>query len=113
MKAITTKIIITSIRAKADGSLGFSAETPEYSIEDKIVFMGLQNQNVTALFQPSDEEVEETVTVDKDVENKTQSQRLRAVLFLLWKSRGSEGEFRTFYHEQLERIINKVKSLLE
>ena len=113
MKAINTKLIITSIRSKADGSLGFSAETPEYTIEEKVAFMGLQNQNLTALFEPMDEETEDTVYVDKDVENKTQSQRLRAVLFLLWKTRGSEGEFRDFYHQQLENIITKVKTLLE
>lgn len=113
MKAISTPLIITSIRSRKDGSLGFSAETPEYTVEEKVAFMNLQNQNVKALLTPTDYKVEEEIIVDKDVENKTQAQRIRSVLFLIWKQEGEQGEFSDYYKNKTEKYINYLKDKLD
>jgi hypothetical protein len=47
---------------------------------------------------------------DKD---KTPSKRLRSVLFILWKQKGSVGDFEVYYREQVEKIITKIKSMLD
>lgn len=40
---------------------------------------------------------------------KSQSQRLRAVLYRLWESKGSLGNFETYYINQTEKIIEQIK----
>lgn len=45
--------------------------------------------------------------------SKTQSQRLRAVLFRQWEQWGSVGEFDTFYRNEMKRIIDQEKDKLE
>lgn len=113
MKAINVNIIINSIRSRKDKSIGFSAETPELTALEKVAFMEMQGLNVKALFEPLDELTEDVLEVDKDLETKSQAQRIRSVLFILWKQRGEQGEFRDFYRDQTEKIINKIKGLLD
>lgn len=113
MKAIKTQIIINSIRSRRDGSLGFSAETPELTSEEKVAFMNLQGQSLNALFEPTEYPIVDEIEIDRDVDNKTQSQRIRSVLFLIWKQQGEHGDFRDFYHAKTEKYINYLKEKLE
>lgn len=43
---------------------------------------------------------------------KSPSQRQRAVLFLLWKQSGSKGLFDSFYRQEMEKIIEHYKDKL-
>ena len=43
---------------------------------------------------------------------KSPSQRLRAVLFLLWEQQGSWGDFDTWYKAKIEEIIEHFKGKL-
>lgn len=113
MKAIQTPIIITSIRSRKDGSLGFTCETPEYTPNERVTLMELQGVNVKAVFTPSDEPKEETITVNTDIQNKSQSQRIRAVLFRLWQQSGQTQSFEVYYNEKTEKYIEHLKSFLE
>lgn len=45
--------------------------------------------------------------------DKTPSQRLRAVLYVLWERKGSNGEFEVFYVASMEKFINRIKQELE
>ena len=113
MKAIKTNIIINSIRSKRDSSLSFSAETPELTSQEKVAFMDLQGQSLNTLFEPTEYPIEDEIEIEKDVDNKTQAQRIRAILFLIWKQQGEQGEFRDFYHAKTEKYINYLKEKLE
>jgi len=113
MKSIQTPIIITSIRSRKDGSLGFSSETPEYTVEEKVAFMTLQNQNVEATFKPTDHRVDEEIKVDKEPGSKSQAQRMRSVYYLVWKQKGEPGNFNDYYFNKTEKIINYLKGKLE
>ena len=44
---------------------------------------------------------------------KTQSQRLRAVLYKCWVNDGSSGKFDAYYRQQTERIIEHYKAKLD
>jgi hypothetical protein len=47
-------------------------------------------------------------------ETKSMSQRLRNVLFLLHKQDGGDNEsFKTYYQQQMERLINHFKSRID
>lgn len=113
MKAVSFTSIITSIRSKVDGSLSLTVHTPELSIEDKVMIMSLQNVVCDALFQPQEEEFPEIHKVENKIEGKTPSQRLRGSLFVLWKKKGIEEDFFTWYRQQMDAIINQIKLKIE
>ena len=113
MKTISVQAIITSIRAKVDRSLGLSMSTPELSDEDKVEFMKLQGRVIMAVLTPLDEKNVPAYKIDRAVENKTPSQRIRGVLYILWEQLGMKGDFNDFYREQMEKIIDSIKAKLD
>ena len=64
--------------------------------------------------QMNKEEIEELDAVELDLydEPKSQSQRLRNVLYKVWK-RTEQGEFKEFYKAETEKIINHYKNKLD
>lgn len=112
MKAITCPVILTGCATKADGSLSLRFTTPELKPDEKVAFMELQNLNLKLLLQPDGEQVESLKDVRGDFEGKTPGQRLRAVLFILWKQEDGEGDFEAFYRKKMESIIEFVKGKL-
>lgn len=113
MKKINLQLIITGIRAKVDGSLGLTVSTPEMSVEDKVEVMKLQRQVVDALLTPMDEPNVEDYKIDKEIEQKSPGQRLRAVIYVWWEQSGTSEEWEPFYKRQMERIIDRVKDKLD
>jgi len=61
------------------------------------------------------DEIEELDNIDLDVydEPKSQSQRLRNVLYILWKQDGEKGDFKKYYKQKTEEIIQHFKNKLE
>lgn len=113
MKQIETNLIITGIRSKVDGSLGISATTPELTPEEKAEFMRLQGVNLKALFSPLDEKNAPKYVIDKEIETKTPSNRLRNTLYVLWEQEEARGEFDEFYKKYMEKFIDAVKERLQ
>lgn len=113
MKAIEMQAIITGVRAKVDGSLGLSVATPELTPLEKAEVMGLQGQNLVCLLTPLDEKHAPLYKVDKEMESKTPSQRLRGVLYVYWESQGAKGDFDDFYKKYLNSIIESIKAKLD
>jgi hypothetical protein len=111
MKAIKTKVIISGIRSKVDRSLGISLSTPELTTEERSEFMELQSVECMALFEPISEKVN-LLEIKGEVSTKTQSQRMRAVIFLLWKQENENGTFEEFYRLKTEQIIDWLKQKL-
>jgi hypothetical protein len=64
--------------------------------------------------QLNHDEIEELDAVELDLydEPKSQSQRLRNVLYKLW-AQDQKGEFKEFYRHQTERIIQHYKDKLD
>jgi len=112
MKAVSTQAHITSIRSRRDKSLGFSVETPELTSDEKVAFMNLQGVNLKMLIEP-EEGGEEVVDVQKDIESKTQSQRIRSIIYILWKQDGEPGEFPDYYHAKTEKYIEFLKEKIQ
>lgn len=113
MKSISTEAIFTGFRSKADRSLGFSGVTPELTNEQKALFFDLQNINVNLIIIPTDEPNSPEYKVDKKINVKSQSQRIRAVLFVLWKKEGEIGDFEAFYHNEMEKLIELLKQRID
>lgn len=113
MKTIFTQAIITGVRSKVDRSLGLTIATPELSTQEKALFMEMQGLNTEMTIKPLEEKTEGIEKIDKDVNTKTQSQRLRVVLFVYWKQLGEKETFEDFYRTQTEKMIDHWKSKLE
>ncbi len=111
MKRIQVNTIITGIRAKVDGSLGLTLSTPELNPDEKVAFMQLQNMDCKCLFEPVGEK-SDLLEVKGETETKTSSQRLRAVIYILWDQTGKTGDFETFYKQKMEQIIDWIKQKL-
>lgn len=112
MKTLETQAIITGVRSKVDGSLGLTMSTPELNVEEKAEVMRLQGHNLVCLFKPLDEKQAPTYKIDKALETKTPSNRLRNVLYVLWEQGGAKGEFDEYYKRQMEKIIDSIKGNL-
>ncbi len=113
MRAIRTEAQLTSFRSRADHGVGFSGVTPELTATEKCALFDLQNVLVEMLVYPKDAKDAEVVEVRKELDGKTYSQRLRGVLFLLWKQEGEKDNFETFYAFRMERLIDQVKLKLD
>ncbi len=61
------------------------------------------------------DEVEELDNLDTELYDKpkTQSQRLRNVMFKVWDAKGRKGEFKEFYRQETEKIINHYKTKID
>lgn len=113
MNAMTLQVVLTGASSRVDGSLGLRFATPELTAKEKADFFELQNRNLKMLLQPIDCEPAQLKEVKGQFDTKTPSQRLRAVLFILWKQIGQTGEFEDFYRNEMETIINIYKNKLE
>lgn len=111
MKSIVLEAIITSIRSKVDRSIALNINTPELSKDEVALFFQLQGINVTLTITP--EEQEGTHIIKREVQIKTPSQRLRAVLFVLWKQKQVVTSFEDWYESEMEQFIESVKEQLD
>ncbi|MCZ2130458.1 MAG: hypothetical protein LC109_09350 [Bacteroidia bacterium] len=110
--------ILENIKTRKDKtvvlSLGSNEETPEkmgklFSIANQHCYFAIKNEPF----------VEAELDVIKDLKTdfdniKSKSQRLRAVLFVAWKS-NSDGfeEFESYYQNKMEKFIDHVKTKIE
>ena len=113
MKTLQCDAIVTGIRAKVDHSLGLTISTPELSNNEKALFMEMQGINTRMTIEPLDEKAEGVEKIDKEVSTKTQSQRLRAVIYVYWEQQGKNGTFEEFYRAKTEKLIDFIKGKLE
>ena len=111
-KALRFEAIVTSIRSRVDGSLGLGITTPELLTEEKVALMDLQNVLAEMIIMPKDEKDVDMLEVKKELIHKSPSQRLRSVIFLLWKQTNEEQPFDVFYAGSMERIIEHLKTKL-
>lgn len=117
MKAITLSAICSGFRTRKDKSLGFSVSTPELSTQEKVALMDLDGINVRLLIEPSDYEIKGKVEVKGELARKSQSERLRAVLFCLWKhlcetNQLKDVSYEAFYHAEMDKMIEAIKAAL-
>jgi hypothetical protein len=113
MKSIKTKAIIEGIRSRKDRSVGLTVSTPELNPQEKALFFELQGLNVELVITPSDIEKVEDYQVEAELEQKSQSVRMRNVLFILWKQEPKGLEFSDFYKQQTEKLIEFLKGKIE
>lgn len=113
MKAITCPVILSAASTRVDGSLSLRLSTPELDAAGKTVFFEALNKPMKMLLQPDDESVIELKEIKGEFDRKSPSQRLRNVLFILWKQQESGMDFDQWYLKRMDKIITEHKAMLE
>lgn len=117
-KGLLLAVQVEGIRTRKDRTIAITLGTQELTPDLAGQLLGLQN-NLCAIYVSSkevinDEEMKKVDQIDPEFGGKTQSQRLRNVLFVLFEQ-NSEGfkDFDTFYKAKTEAMITHFKSKLE
>ena len=118
MKKVVFEAGINKVSTMVDGSLTINLHTQELPPDTMLKIFELNKQPGIVLISSdsiSSEEIEavEQFTTDFEFNGKTQSQRLRNVLYRVWEQTDQTKEFRLFYEIQMEKVINKFKTLLD
>ena len=110
--------IITKVSTMADGGYRVQVDTNELRPEAGAELMSLHKQFGSFAFAPEGKSIEE-----KDLEipdeqkefpnQKTLSERLRAVLYVYWGKRGAKGDFEDFRRKQMEALIDHFKQKID
>lgn len=110
-RSIQHQAIITSISARVDGSVGYRINTPELSTKEKTAIFDMQNQNVEVLVSPMG--AKEVLKVENDLNQKSQSQRIRAVLYILFSKNPEGMDFEQYYKNKTEKYIEYLKGKID
>jgi len=105
--------ILDTIRDLKDRSGKLAFVTRELSNNEFNKLRDLRGLEGWILFDLNEIQEEEIPKEPAEMESKTPSQRLRSVLFILWKQQGEKGEFKEFYRKRMEEIIQAIKNKLE
>ena len=100
----------------ADGGLRLFVDTQELTSEDKAIVMGLHKKIGWFIFADQPIQQEDALNLPEikmERGEKTPSQRLRAVLYLLWDKKKTTDSFDIYYREYINRVIEKLKEGLD
>lgn len=104
---------VVGMNPRQDRSWNIKFETQELSGEDvKTLANNFQGEG-WLVFSPNEIALKDVPTDTAEAGVKSPSQRLRAVIYILWQQRGGKGDFESFYRTYLGTLIEYVKSKLQ
>ena len=110
---IRLKAVITSVRSRTDKSLSLTIQTPPLESKEKTPFMELQQEPLLIDITPQNNENAPKLVIEKDIDTKTPSERLRNTLYVLWKQTEEDSiGFDEFYRSKMEKLIDHFKEKL-
>lgn len=115
---ILRTVVLDRINRKKDKSVSITFITDNEQTSEQFMELDKQlDQRGILYFKPkgllTTAEADELDNVDIELEGKTQSQRLRNVLFVYWQQLNSEVDFKAFYKSETEKIIEHYKAKLK
>lgn len=118
MSGFLLAVVLENYRPRKDNSVTLTFSTQELTSQKVMQIHELLNSFGAIHFKAGEKLTEDELRlvdgVDLDLnQGKSQSQRLRGVLFRLWEQAGSVGEFKEFYRVHTEKIIEHYKLKLQ
>jgi len=115
---ILRTVSLDRINRRKDRSVSLTFITNNEQTSEQLMELDKQiDQRGILYFKPkgvlTTAEADELDNVDIELEGKTQSQRLRNVLFVLWQQSDTNIEFKEFYKQKTELIIQQIKDRLK
>lgn len=117
MQGVLIPVIIENITTRKDNTIKITLGSQEVSPQVAGELFRLLNKLAACYFSPKETirqaEIDQVDELDVEMDGKSQSQRLRNVLFVLWQQ-SPEGykDFKNFYQAKTEQIIDHFKSKL-
>ena len=115
MNGVILSCIVTSLRTLKDGSVSICLETMELSAGHAGELFSLHNKVAAVYISPKEiinqKEIDQVDKVDPEILGKTQSQRIRGVLYKLFEQdHEGHSNFDMYYKAKTELIIDHLKS---
>lgn len=115
---ILRTVTLDRINRKKDKSVSLTFITTTEQTSEQFMELDRQlDQNGILYFKPkgllTTAEADELDAVDIELEGKSQSQRLRNVLFVYHQQNQNTEDFKAFYKHETEKIIEHYKSKLK
>jgi hypothetical protein len=105
---------LENVVRRKDGSCKIVFETAELNDEKASKLFGIQKGWNHLIYAIAGAEVEIPNEPAKEFrDDKSPSERLRAVLFVYWKQLGGTGSFNEFYKSKIDKWIDAIKERLE
>lgn len=113
---INLPVTLNPISRRKDKSVKLSFETRELQSDEILTLMSLEGSEMWACLATNEDEIE--VPEERaEVEGKTQAQRIRAVLYILYKQDTERGKFvgtfESYYQEKTEKYIEHLKQKID
>ena len=117
MIGLLLPVYVESVRTRKDKTIALTLSTQEISPSNAGELFRLLNALAYCYISPksvSQQEVDQVDKLDPEFGGKSQSQRLRNVLYKLYEQ-NSEGfkDFNNYYHSKTEIIIENLKSQIQ
>lgn len=114
MKGILLACIVDKITTLKDKSVKITLDTQELSPSKAGELFTLMNSLATVYISPdaiTNSEMNQVDVLEPEMPGKTPSQRMRNVLFILWRQ-DHEGfrEFDSYYKTKMDNFINELKN---
>ena len=115
---ILKQVTLTKASRKADKSVSIQFVTDTEQTPEELMEMDRMISTRGILYysdrgELTQAEIDELDNVDIELEGKTQSQRMRSVIYVYWQQLGQNGEFKDFYKSYTEKIIQQIKDKLD
>lgn len=109
---------LENISTRQDGTIKFTFGTQELDSSQAGSLFQMRNKYTKCLLSDSNISPLEDKMIDEEVMKdgrkiKTQSQRLRAVLYRVWETTTQIEDFDTWYKAETERVIEHYKKKLD
>lgn|SRR5690606_27742334 len=116
MNGTLLSVYVENITTRKDKTVKLTLSTQELSPSKAGEMFSLMNKLAVAYISPKEidqKEIDQVDKIDPEFHGKTQSQRLRAVLFKLHEI-SPEGfkDFNNYYHFKMDELIESFKSKL-
>ena len=114
MQPIQLAAYLTGFATKVDGSASIRFSTQELQDNDVLELKRRQGTVGWLCFAPNKVSDADIPKLDADLNSKTQSERIRGVLFRIHEKNGGTKEtFPDYYYQQTEKIIDYLKEKLD
>lgn len=108
---------VENVSTRRDKTIKVTLGTQEMAPKDAAELLSLQNRTCFVYVKDtgiSQQEIDAVNETDPEMGGKTQSQRIRNVLFVIWqKNNHGFSKFDDFYQHKTEAIINHLKKQID
>lgn len=112
-KLVQLPAILTGMNSRSDGSWKLVYETRVLSGDELTTLGNAVHGEGWLVFSPNEVDVSDVPDTPAESESKTPSQRYRSKLYILWKQKGSKGDFDSYYRTVYQRLDEALNEQLE